>query len=445
MPVLKYTYLMEYFEIIGEKKLKGEVSVNSSKNAAVALIMASLINKGVTTLKNVPQIEEVNRLLEVLESMGIKIEKRGKMLKIIPPKDIRVERIDKNAAKKTRAIILMIGALAGRVKKYSIPQAGGCRLGSRTIKPHLFALENFGIKIEIDKESFNMKIKKIHSAPKVVLYEAGDTVTENALLAAAQAPGKTLIKLASANYMVQDLCFYLQKLGVKIKGIGTMALEVEGLKDIKKDVEYEISEDPIEAMLFLSLAAVTGSELLIKRCPIDFLELELLKMEKMGFKYKIAKEYLSANGKTKLSDIRAYPSKLKALEEKIHPAAPSSAGINIDNLPFFVPIALVAKGKTLIHDWVYENRAVYFAELCRLGAKITLMDPHRAFIEGSVKLFGTEMVCPPALRPAVIILVAMVAAKGKSVLRGVYPINRGYEELVPRLRSIGAEIRLVKD
>ncbi|MDD5489852.1 MAG: UDP-N-acetylglucosamine 1-carboxyvinyltransferase, partial [Candidatus Moranbacteria bacterium] len=310
---------MSYFEITGGRKLTGEIEVNTSKNAAVALIMGSLINRGKTTLRNVPQIEEVNRLLEVLESIGVKIEKKGRDLKIIPPINIDIKNIDRKAAERTRSIILLISSLIRRFKRYTIPQSGGCRLGSRTIKPHLFALENFGISVETESKGFLVSWEKLRPGKKVVLYEASDTATENAILAAAQIPGKTVIRLASANYMVQDLCFFLEKLGLKIKGIGTMNLEIEGKANINKDVEYQISEDPIEAMFFFSLAACTKSGILIKRCPIDFLELELLKLSKMGFKYEIIKEYFSRNKKMKLVDIRTFPSELKALEEKIHP------------------------------------------------------------------------------------------------------------------------------
>ena len=433
---------MEYFEIQGGKKLSGEVVINSSKNAAVALLMASLVNKGRTVLKNVPQIEEVNRLMEVMESIGIKFEKNGRDLTIIPPAKIEIEKIDRKAAERTRSIIMIIGALAGQLKKYVIPQAGGCRLGSRTIKPHLFALEKIGVEIKVKVGGFAVDVKKLIPGKKVVLYEVGDTVTENILLAAAQIKGKTEIHLASSNYMVQDVCFFLEKLGVKIQGIGTKTLRIEGVGSINKNVEYEISEDPIEAMFFLSIAASNGSEFLIKRCPIDFLELELLKLEKMGFKYEITKQYLSKNGRTNLVDIKTFPSKLVALEEKIHPL-PSAAGINIDNLPFFVPVAIFAKGETLIHDWVYENRAIYFADLNKLGAKVTLMDPHRVLVEGPKKLKGVTMTSPPALRPGAIILVAMLAAKGKSVLKDVYHIERGYENLVERLQKIGANIKRI--
>ena len=164
-------------------------------------------------------------------------------------------------------------------------------------------------------------------------------------------------------------------------------------------------------------------------------------MEKMGFKYKILKHYKANNGFTNLVDIKTFPSKLAALEEKIY--ARPFPGLNIDNLPFFVPIATQAKGMTLIHDWVYEERALYYKELSKLGANILLADPHRVFIEGPTKLKAAKIICPPALRPAAIILIGMLAAKGTSVLKNVYSINRGYEDLCSRLNKLGARIKVI--
>ncbi|MEK9185274.1 MAG: UDP-N-acetylglucosamine 1-carboxyvinyltransferase, partial [Patescibacteria group bacterium] len=244
--------------------------------------------------------------------------------------------------------------------------------------------------------------------------------------AASLIPGKTIIEFASPNYQVQELCFFLEKCGVKINGVGTSTLEIHGAKEINKKLEYWNSEDPIESMMFLSAAITTGSRLKVKRCPIDFLKLELLKLKTMGLKFAVSREYLSQNGRTKLVDIQIFLSKLKALPDKIH--AQAYPGINTDNLPFFVPIATQAKGTTLIHDWMWENRAIYFTELNRLGANITLADPHRVFVNGPTPLKAAQVVCPPALRPAMIILIAMLAAPGISILRNVYSIKRGYEE-----------------
>jgi len=431
----------EKFRINGGKKLSGEVTVNGSKNATVALLAAAMMNQGKTTLRNIPQIEEVNRWVEILESIGATIERDKKTMVITAPKRVSLKNINKEAAEKTRSAIMLIGALSGRLNEYFIPQAGGCKLGERTIKPHLFALEGYGIKIKTTNNGFEIDARNLKADESNVLYETGDTVTETAIMAAVQIPGKTTIKMASANYMVQDLCFYLEKLGVKIKGIGTSTLEIKGKKKIKKNVEYNISEDPIEAMFFISLAIVTKSKLTIKRCPIEFLELELLKLKKMGQVVNILRQYKAKNKKTKLVNLEIIPSKLIALEDKIH--ALPFPGLNMDNLPFFVPIAMMAKGKTLIHDWVYENRAVYFTELNRLGGNVTLIDSHRVEVTGPTKLHGADLTSPPALRPAAIILVAMLGAKGESTLRGVYSINRGYEDLEKRLQSIGADIKFI--
>lgn len=433
---------MNSYIINGGRKLKGEVTVNASKNSATAILIASLINDGKTTIKNLPRIEEVFRIIEVLESIGVKTEWiKPHELEITPPKKINLQKINKEAAEKTRSIILFLGPLIHKFKKFSLPSCGGCKLGKRTIMPHAYALEEFGIKIKLGGNKLKIVCPKQGLGQKkreIIMYESGDTATENAIMAAALIPSKTIIKFASANYQVQDLCFFLKKLGVRVEGIGTTTLEIFGRKKIKKNISYYLTEDPIESMLFLAIAAASKSPIVIKRCPLDFLELELLKLKKMGFKFKILRQYLAKNGHARLADIRTFSSELTSAAEKIY--GRPFPGLNIDNLPFFVPIATQAKGKTLIHDWVYENRAVYFTELNRLGAKITLADPHRVFIEGPAKLKGAEIMSPPALRPSAIILAAMLGAKGKSVLKNTYAIERGYENLVVRLQKLGAKI-----
>ncbi len=453
------------FQIEGGHRLSGTIATNTSKNSAVALLVASLLNKGKTTLKGMPRIEEVFRIIEVLESLGVNAKWDGNNLEITPPKETRphakrgsvsetddsqnprsgvgvsLEKINSESANKTRSVLMLLGPLSHIFSKFTLPHAGGCHLGQRTVRPHLYALEKLGVKIKTTKTEYEVNVKKLKPA-EIILYESGDTVTENVLMAAAKIPGKTIIKFASANYQVQDLCHFLEKLGAKIDGIGTTTLTVYGVSDISQNVEFYPSEDPIESMLFLSIAATTGSSLTIERAPIDFLELELLKLEKMGFKFKLSKIYKSRNGHTNLVDIKTFPSKLVALEEKIY--ARPFPGLNIDNLPFFVPVATQAKGQTLIHDWVYENRAIYYMELVKLNADIILADPHRVFINGPSELKSAEVVCPPALRPAVIILIGMLAAKGTSILRNVYSINRGYEDLVTRLNKLGAKIKILK-
>ena len=430
------------FQVNGGKKLSGTIKTNFSKNGSVGLLCASLLNKGTTTLHGIARIEEVNRVIEILESIGVQVKWLDQnTIHINPPKIFKLENINVESAIKTRSIVMFIGPLIHFLQSFSLPHAQGCNLGKRTIAAHTYALEEFGVKVKTNAQNYTISSKKLKTA-SIVMYESGDTACENILTASALIPGITTISFASANYMVQEICFFLETLGVKIDGIGTSTLTIHGIKEINKNVEYWNSEDPIESMMFISAAIITDSKLTITRSPIDFLSLELEKLRRMNLKFKILKRYFSYNGRTKLVDIEILPSKLVALSDKIH--ANPYPGINIDNLPFFVPIAIRAKGQTMIHDWVYENRAIYFTELNRLGANVTLADPHRVYIQGGTPLKPAQVVCPPALRPSMVILISMLAAPGTSILRNVYMISRGYEEIAERLNSIGADIKILK-
>lgn len=431
--------------IDGGHELHGEITLKTSKNAVVGLICASLLNKGTTRIKKAPKIEEVNRMVEVLRSIGVTVKwtLEGDLV-IHPPKVIDIEGMDKAAARKTRSVIMLIGSLMHHNNEFRIPYAGGCELGRRTVLPHLYALEEFGVDVITKSGHYNINIKKHLPTRTVVLYESGDTTTQNTLMAAAGFDGETVIKMASANYSVQDMCYFLQKLGVKIEGIGTTTLRVHGLKTIKKNVSYSPSEDPVEAMTFISAAVTTDSSITIKRVPEEFIELELLKLEKMGLKYDKTKPYKADNGKIDLIDITIHKhnGELMAPEEKLY--GRPFPGLNIDNLPYFVPIAAVAKGRTLIHDWVYEDRALMYTEM-KIGVDLELADPHRAYVNGPTRWRAADLVCPSGIRPAVMILIGMLAAGGVSTLRNVYTINRGYEDLANRLNSLGAHITVLHD
>ncbi len=435
-----------HLRIDGPTTLSGSIDVKTSKNAGVALLCASLLNKGRTTLRKVARIEEVNRLLEVLNSLGVATRWIGddNDLEIIPPAELNLAAIDEAAARRTRSVIMFLGPLLHRYDEFDLPYAGGCNLGERTVEPHMSALRPFGLDVKATDGSYHASVNRtIEPTRPIVLTERGDTVTENALMAAALHPGTTVIRNASSNYMVQDLCFYLQRLGVGVEGIGTTTLCVTGKESIDVDVDYSPSEDPIEAMSLLAAAIVTKSEITIRRVPIEFLEIELATLEEMGFRYDRSEEYVANNGETRLVDLTTHPSDLRAPLDKIHPMP--FPGLNIDNLPFFAVIAAVADGQTLLHDWVYENRAIYLTELNKLGAQVKLLDPHRVLIEGPTHFSGAEIVCPPALRPAVVILLAMLASKGTSVLRSTYVIHRGYEDLAERLNELGANIETFRD
>ncbi len=432
------------FRVSGGGKLSGEVTIKTSKNAAVALLCASLLNKGKTTFRRVARIEEVNRIIEVLDSIGVKTRwLSGNDLEITPPARLRLEDMDIEAAKRTRTIIMFLGPLLHQYSDFRLPFAGGCSLGKRTVEPHLTGLSVFGMRVEAESDYYHVIVEPNPQDHTIVLTERGDTTTENVIMGAALSTGTTIIRNASPNYMVQDLCFFLQKLGVKIDGIGSTTLRIVGKSKINKDIEYSPSEDPIEAMSFIAAAIVTDSEITIRRAPIEFLEIELATLSNMGLNYQLSTEYAADNDKTRLVDIHLEKSKLVAPKDKIH--ALPFPGINIDNLPFLGLIATVAEGRTLIHDWSYENRAIYFTELSKLNAQVELVDPHRVYITGPTKWKPADIIAPPALRPSVVVLLAMLATPGESILRDVYSINRGYEELAERLNSLGASIKVVND
>ena len=432
--------------IEGGAELHGSIALKTSKNAAVALLCASLLNYGVSRFKSFPRIEEVYRIIEVLESIGVKVKwLPDNDLEIRRPEVLDLSKINAVSAKKTRSVLMLLGPLMHDYKSFKIPYAGGCKLGTRSVEPHLLALENFGVDVKAKTGRYEVTVNKKVPSDHVVLYEAGNTVTNNALMAAARTNGTTIIQGASADYMVQDLCLFLQKIGVKISGIGSPTLTVTGVPRIKKNVTYAPTEDPIEAMFFISAAVTTNSSITIQRVPIDWIGLELFKLKVMGLSFTVSKRYKANNGIIDLADIviKKHNGSLTALRDKLHPNL--WPGINPDNIPYFVPICAVAKGRTLIHDWMFENRAIYYTELTKIGANVELADPHRIYVQGPSTFTNADVVCPPALRPASLLLIGMLAANGTSVLRNVYTINRGYEDIAKRLNQLGANITVINE
>jgi UDP-N-acetylglucosamine 1-carboxyvinyltransferase len=430
------------FKVEGGRKLKGSITTNTSKNGAVNMMVASLVNSGTTVLRDIPRIEEVNRYIELLESVGVKIRwiHDDTALEITPPNKLSFSKMNKAVAEKIRSFTFA-GAFIHYSNSFTIPHSGGCKMGERTVASHKYALDYLGVDVVTKEDHYVVNYKKL--TPGIIpLYESSDTGAITAIIAASKIDGATTIKFAPPNYQVQDVCFLLESFGVKIEGIGSTTLIVHGKSVINCNVEHYNSEDPIESMFFLSAGIVTKSKLTVTRCPIEFLTLELEKLKRMGLIYKTSPSYLAKNHRTELVDITISPSELIAPTDKIH--TQPFPGINNDNLPFFVPIACVAAGQTLIHDWTWENRAIYFTELNRLGADIKLLDPHRALVTGVKKLRGAQIVSPPALRPTAIILIAMLAAEGQSLLRNVYSIKRGYADIAERLNSIGAKITVLR-
>lgn len=435
---------MAYLIVQGGKKLSGSIATQSAKNSALPIICAAVMIKEKVTITSVPQIEEVERMIELLVSIGVKVAKTEPgTLVIDASKSLKLHQMDKRAAEMMRASLYLFGALSHREKKFKLNRSGGCKLGNRTVRPHLLALEKLGVKVETKPGFYEVENIDRLSGAEIVMYESSDMATGNAVMAAVLAKGTTTIKMASANYSVQDLCHFLVKAGARIKGIGTTTLTVEGVDRLHGVAEYSIMPDPIVAMTLISAAIVTRSNLTVKNCPLEFLELEICKLEVMGQKFHLKNRRRSDSGSFTLVDIEVQPGKLNALPDKIE--CRPFPGLNIDNLPLFIPILATAKGRTLVHDWVYEDRAIYSLELKKLGASVSLIDTHRVYVEGPTDFVPNEVVAPPALRPAVNVLICMLAARGRSILRNIYTIDRGYENLYDTLRQVGADIEVISE
>ncbi|MDR0957153.1 MAG: helix-turn-helix domain-containing protein, partial [Candidatus Nomurabacteria bacterium] len=300
--------------IHGGRKLRGKIAVNTSKNAAMGLLCASLLNKGKTTLRQVPRIEEVNRIIEVLNSIGVKTRwlNDEKDLEIVPPKRLKLAEMDVAAAKRTRTVLMFLGPLLHQFREFKIPFSGGCNLGKRTVEPHLQALAPFGLRVDAacGTDYYSARVIPKKPTSTIVLTERGNTTSENLLMAAALNDGVTVARNLSNDYMVLDVCYYLQKLGVKIDGVGGTNLKITGLPAIDQDVEYFLSEDPIEAMSLIAAAIVTNSEITVERVPIEEIDVELAVLKSMGLKYEISEPYLARNERTVLADILVKKSQL---------------------------------------------------------------------------------------------------------------------------------------
>ena len=263
-----------------------------------------------------------------------------------------------------RSSLLLLGALAHREKTYKLYKSGGCKLGERTVRPHLYALQKIGVQAISKADYYEVKNGSLRSE-RIVMYESGDTPTENAIMAAVFASGVTTITFASANYMVQDLCYFLIAAGAKIQGVGTTTLTVTGVKRLKAQVTYSVMPDPIESMAFVALAITTKSRLTVANCPIAFLELELEKLRVMNQRFTLTIGRLSANRKFRIADIVLGPSHLKALPDKLY--GRPYPGLNIDNVPMFVPIFTSARGRSLV--MIGSTKIERFIELQKLEQK----------------------------------------------------------------------------
>lgn len=415
------------FIVTGGKKLQGTIPVRGSKNATTPILAATLLTKKECILTNIPLIEDVLRMIEIIEEMGAKVVWQGKRTVSITAKDIDPKKMDMTKVKKMRSSILLLGSLSARAEQFKIPHPGGCVIGARPVGTHFDALHKMGVSITQDEMFYKVNAKNPHGG-EVVLREFSVTATENALMLAAALPQKTTIKIAAAEPHVQDLCHFLQRLGATVKGIGTHTLEITG-KKVLGGARHMIIPDANEAATFLIMGAAAKSSIIVENAIEDHLTLVLEKMREFGVDFTISGRSIQV--KPSLS-LKAIPK----LDARIYPGIPTDI-----QAPLGV-LATQAEGTTLIHDTLYEGRFKYITELQRMGANATVSDPHRALITGPTSLYGKEVVSFD-LRAGAALIIAALIAEGRTVINEAYQVDRGYERIEERLQAIGADIERI--
>lgn len=428
---------MSKFIIEGGRELNGEIEVRGAKNAATPIIAAALLSRFPSTISNLPLIEDVFRMLEILESVGAKIEWTGKREVTIKAARLDLKDLDQKAVSFLRSSILLLGPLFGQFEKFDLSEPGGCLIGSRPLDAHFEVIESFGGRASKEKDFLKIERGTVLNSVELVMNEASVTATENALMIAAGRPGQTTIYNAASEPSVQDLCCFLMKMGVKIKGFGTRTLEITGEKELK-GVRHHLIPDPIEMGTFIVLGAVAGGEIIVKKVVPEFLRSELKVFKQMGVDFEIINVSSDQNSwGYEISDVKVKKSDLRAIP-KIHNAP--HPGFAADLIQPVSLLATQAQGKTLIHDWMFDGRQRYAGELQKMGAVIETLDPHRILISGPSRLRGSAIQVFD-LRGGITLLLAGLVAAGKTVINDAYQADRGYEKIEERLRELGAEIR----
>lgn len=415
---------MQVFEIEGGKTLSGEIEVRGSKNAAAPIIAATLLTTEPCILSNVPLIEDIFKLLEILKSMGSEVEWLEERKVKITNKNIDPEKMDFALVKKIRMSILLLGSLSARFEKFRLYHPGGCVIGARPVDAHMDALHKLGVSVTKNESIYDVDASKKRSA-SIVLREFSVTATENAMMLAAGLPGKSVIKIAAAEPHVEDLGVFLRSMGAKISGLGTHTLEIEGAEHLH-GAEHAIIPDPIEAATFLILGMVTKSDLAVRNARKDHLDLVLEKLSEFGARFEFGNDFI----RIMPSEAIVSPGKVKV---ELYP------GIPTDTQSLFGVLAAFSEGETLIHDHMFEGRFNYLQGLEMMGVRSTILNPHQAMIHGAEKIKGTK-IRSYDLRAGASLIIAALAASGTSVIEEIEQVDRGYEKIEERLQKIGANI-----
>jgi len=425
-----YKYIID-----GNFPLKGTIKTSGNKNAALPCLAATLLTDEPVILSNIPEIKDVQVMIDILKVFGSKVEQLKNNVYRIETLNIKRSDIPADLSQKIRASILFAGPLLSRTGKVILPPPGGDIIGRRRLDTHFLALKELGARVDIDG-LFTLQANKLKGV-EIFLDETSVTATENAIMAAVMAEGTTIIRNAASEPHVQDLCNMLSDMGADIAGIGSNILKIEGVKKLS-GTNFKISPDYMEVGSFIGLASVTRSELIIENAAPQFLRMTKVAFGKLGIHWETDGNNIHISSG---QELRINPD-IGGMVPKIDDAP--WPGFPPDLISIALVVATQVEGIVLIYEKMYESRMFFVDKLIAMGARIVLCDPHRAVVSGPSRLKGSELVSPD-VRAGMAMVIASLCAEGRSTIHNVYQIERGYEHLTERLQRLGAKIKRVPE
>lgn len=425
---------MHEYVIDGGYPIQGKITASGNKNAALPCLTAALLTEDPVVLHNIPEIQDTNVMIEILKSIGAKVEKLSKNNWKIQCKNIKTSELPGELTKKVRGSIVFAGPLLARTGKCEMMPPGGDVIGRRRLDTHFLALEQFGAQITVNGH-FDFSANKLVGAD-IFLDETSVTATENAVMVAALAEGTTIIKNAASEPHIQDLCNMIVSMGGKISGIGSNILKIEGVEKLH-GTEFTIGPDYIEIGSYIGMAAATKGQITIKGIRPEEMRPLKYSFAKLGISWRINGDELTVPNTQTLKVNADLGNAIPKIDDMPWPGFPA------DLTSIMTVVATQVDGTVLIFEKMFESRMFFVDKLISMGAKITLCDPHRAVVCGPSMLHGDHLVSPD-IRAGMAMVIAAMCAHGKSRISNVYQIERGYEDLVGRLKKLGAHIEKVE-
>ncbi len=423
------------YNVEGGRRLSGTIRPSGNKNAALPIIAASLLTDQKVTLTNVPRIRDVEVLVELVRSVGARVDWTDQNTLEIHAKTVQGARLDPELCRRIRASILLVAPVLARCGEIRLPPPGGDVIGRRRLDTHFLALKSLGASVEL-RDDLRVTSKGLRGAD-VFLDEPSVTATENAVMASVAATGTTILRNAASEPHVQDLCHFLVAMGARIDGIGTNQLTIEGGRSLR-GAAHRLGPDHIEVGSFIGVAAVTGSELRIADAGVEHLRSTLLGFERLGITCRVEGEALIVPADQERAIRPDLGGHVPKIEDQPWPAFPA------DTMSIALVTATQCSGLVLMHEKMFESRLFFVDKLTAMGARIVLCDPHRALVAGPSRLRGATVESPD-IRAGMAMLVAALCAEGESTIRNIGQIERGYERIDERLNALGAKITRVED